>query len=52
MGFLLIVLVPASMSGRRRRGKGWKPSIPGISSRHLLNLPWCGNGLPWREKPV
>ncbi|WP_257166577.1 hypothetical protein [Bradyrhizobium sp. SRS-191] len=52
MGFLLIILVPASMSGRRRRGKGWNRLATGISSRQLLNLPWCGNALPRYEKPA
>jgi hypothetical protein len=40
------------MSGWRRPGKSRNRSTTGISSRQLLNLPWCGNGLPLHEKPV
>lgn len=37
---------------QRGTGKSRNCSATGISSRHLLNLPPCGNGAPRHEKPA
>ncbi|MGJ5176951.1 hypothetical protein ACQR16_02080 [Bradyrhizobium oligotrophicum] len=50
MGFLLIVLVDASMSGRCTRDKGRGLAASDKSLPHLLNLPSCGTGVPPGEK--